>query len=88
MNIGLYARANQVVERAAPELENDPNRQEAVEEVVGRLRERHECNHVAWTLRRGAAQCEECRHTLPAFTYMCDGCHMRACVRCRRHRLR
>lgn len=84
----LVARANQVVQRDAPQLPADNLvRIERVQEVVQTLRDRHNCEHRGWRFISGPNRCEECYFHLPNYIFECQRCRIRACNRCRRNRL-
>ncbi|KAH8695674.1 hypothetical protein BGW36DRAFT_299454 [Talaromyces proteolyticus] len=92
---------NRLVEMAneAVDEEVEPNadagvRQGLFNRIVENLR-RHEevgCEHhrsSQWRWRnQGSLQCEVCDYVLPEYIFMCTNCRMRACNRCKRHRLR
>jgi len=86
----LFAAAEQRVQN---QIQNDPpvrsvvNLENLVNRAVEQLRDNHECNHPSWTLRQGAARCEECHNYLAKYILCCRSCQMRACVRCTRNRL-
>ncbi|CAG8908251.1 unnamed protein product [Penicillium egyptiacum] len=69
-------------------------RQNALHRTVEGLRHHEDngCDHhrnSQWVWRNtGRLQCEVANHYLPEYIFMCTGCRMRACNRCRRHRLR
>lgn len=66
----------------------------AFDRIVGELRDHEDigCEHQRnsqWKWRdQGSMQCEVCNHVLPLYIFVCRNCHIRACYRCRRHRLR
>ena len=62
-------------------------RADLVARMMQDLLENHECEHRRWNYIGGRHQCEECFHTLPLYIFECRQCRLRACWRCRRHRL-
>ncbi|KAL2836858.1 hypothetical protein BJX68DRAFT_273338 [Aspergillus pseudodeflectus] len=59
-----------------------------VEQTVEELRKNHQCWHAeGWTRVPGRFRCEECLEWLHNFLLECNGCKLRACVRCKRNRL-
>ncbi|RPD65691.1 hypothetical protein L226DRAFT_235378 [Lentinus tigrinus ALCF2SS1-7] len=73
--------------RLRPQAANKRDREELVQHWMERLRVDHDCNHGAWTYRRGAGKCEVCHDRLPLYLFRCNGCEMMACRRCRWNRL-
>ncbi|KAE8396149.1 hypothetical protein BDV23DRAFT_193006 [Aspergillus alliaceus] len=90
----LVAMGNQAVEEEAGPNADIAVRQAIYNRVVENLRHHDDvgCEHYRnsqWAWRnRGSLQCEVCNHILPEYIFMCTNCRMRACNRCRRHRLR
>ena len=86
--------ANQAVDEEMPQNANVADRQHAFDRIVDGLRQHEEvgCEHhrnYQWAWRnRGSLQCEFCNHFLPEYIFMCKNCRIRACNRCRRHRVR
>ena len=86
-NNRLVDRAAEVIARDRPARLGPPGRAE-MNEVMGIIRERHECDHTGrWRRVEGRHRCEECRNQLPDFIMECGQCLLQACVRCRRNRL-
>lgn len=57
-------------------------------QIRGDLQQHHECEHMGgWEYSRGTAQCEMCSFLLPQYIFVCSGCRLRACNRCRRNRI-
>lgn len=85
--------ANQVVEEEVLHVHVE-ERQEVFNRVVEDLRHHEDVGcqhhrHSQWAWRdHGSLQCELCHFHLPKYIFVCRGCRMRACYRCRRHRLR
>ncbi|KAJ3496296.1 hypothetical protein NLG97_g2761 [Lecanicillium saksenae] len=63
------------------------NNADAVGRAQRHIRRNHQCNHLNWEYRAGAARCDECRDHLSKFLFECTGCHIMACHRCRHNRL-
>lgn len=67
-----------------------------VERMMGRMRLQRHCMHPDWSpvsvggeFQRGLGQkCDLCHMMLKKYLLRCIQCHVRACVRCRRNRLR
>ncbi|KAJ5113367.1 hypothetical protein N7456_001901 [Penicillium angulare] len=90
----LVERANRAVENEVPADADNAQRQAAFDHVYNALAN-HEvvgCQHNRrwqWGYRdHGDLQCEVCEDVLPQYIFVCTNCQMRACYRCRRHRLR
>ncbi|CAG8089202.1 unnamed protein product [Penicillium olsonii] len=90
----LMDEANQVVQEEVPRNGDQDALDRALERAVHNL-VRHidvGCEHhrgSQWVWRnRGSLQCDICSSHLPEYIFMCSNCRMRACWRCRRHRLR
>ncbi|PLN80222.1 hypothetical protein BDW42DRAFT_194653 [Aspergillus taichungensis] len=90
----LLDQANRAVEdEVAPDA--DPHiRRRAFDRAVKDLLhhediwcEHHRNSQWAWR-NQGSLECAFCSHDLPEYIFMCKDCRMRACNRCRRHRLR
>ncbi|KAL2833314.1 hypothetical protein BDW59DRAFT_78043 [Aspergillus cavernicola] len=90
----LVAMAHRAVEEEVPQNANIVERRNAFNRIVEGLRQHEDvgCEHhrnSQWAWRdRGSLQCEVCNHDLPEYIFMCKNCRMRACYRCRRHRMR
>ncbi|CAG8427472.1 unnamed protein product [Penicillium salamii] len=90
----LMDEAHQIVEEEVPRNAGHEMRQRALNGAIQNLRQHEEdgCEHhrdSQWAWRnRGSMQCDVCFHQLPEYIFMCRNCRMRACWRCRRHRLR
>ncbi|TKX22672.1 ubiquitin-protein transferase-like protein 3 [Elsinoe australis] len=91
----IAAPANIPAAAVTPEPRPDPfarvyqevRREREVRRIAEELRANHDCYHEKWRFINGSHDCEECGHTLPRYIFECRGCRMRACWRCRRHRL-
>lgn len=84
----LYARANIIADRDAPNLAADnPERVGLVAAAADMLRDRHNCEHVHFDFVRGEHDCELCHQTLPVFIMECGQCRIQVCRRCRNNRL-
>lgn len=68
---------------------SNPQALEALaQEIREELQAHHQCEHLSgWTYSRGGAQCEMCSYHLPEYIFVCSGCRLRACNRCRRNRI-
>ncbi|KAF8250894.1 hypothetical protein K440DRAFT_616536 [Wilcoxina mikolae CBS 423.85] len=58
-------------------------------EIRREILERHACEHDGrWeNSRTGGHQCEMCYHTLPNYIWVCVGCRIQVCTRCRMNRI-
>ncbi|KAF9888593.1 hypothetical protein FE257_008525 [Aspergillus nanangensis] len=90
----LIQMANQAVADEVPQHADEAVRQNAFNRIVENL-QRHDdvgCQHhvsTQWVWRNsGSLECDICDDVLPEYIFMCTNCRMRACNRCRRHRLR
>ena len=73
-------------ERPAPALAGKIRMENARRRLI-RARWRGSCNHQEWqkaSSRRNDNTCEGCGKELPNFLLQCEGCHRRACVKCKR----
>lgn len=89
----LFRMADLAIEEVQPEADED-EREAALARAVAELLDHEEngCRHhvrTQWRIRRIAGQqCEVCSIALPYYIFECKSCHMRACNRCIRNRLR
>ncbi|KAF8523612.1 hypothetical protein JB92DRAFT_2704628 [Gautieria morchelliformis] len=83
----MVAAEHQVENRIAHEPRFRRDREELVLRAAEVLRNDHECAHPSWNLRKGGAQCENCRNYMPHYILCCTTCQMFACVPCQRNRL-
>ncbi|KAF6826810.1 IBR finger domain-containing protein [Colletotrichum plurivorum] len=84
----LVARAEMMVDRDHLARQLDAQRRaQMVQREARYLVENHECIHNSWKYRSGVFSCEECYNVLPQYIYECRQCRIRACRRCRFHRL-
>ena len=82
----LIDRAQVIVDRAPAR--NPVDNARRVEQEAQRLRARHECDHTAWhKVVLGNLMCENCNFQPGSYLLECRQCALRACVRCKRHRL-
>ena len=78
----LYERAAQIVDRASGPRWRAERRRHRVEQVMGHLREYHDCLHEGkWKRYFRRLRCEDC-DSLRRNILQCRQCHLRACQRC------
>jgi hypothetical protein len=84
----LLARANQIVERNNPDIQDRQVLNAMVRREADRLEVNHDCDHTrGWRGVGGQHQCEMCFHTLTRFILRCRQCNLQICVRCKNNRL-
>ena len=90
----LVAMANQAVDDEVAPNVDVAVRDNVFNHMIENLHQHEDvgCEHYRnsqWAWRNwGSLQCEACNNILHEYIFMCKNCRMRACNRCRGHRLR